>query len=73
MAEFVHLDEREQDTPIVPINPRSISNITPDSTIIDGVIDKEEVEGICADYDVITIDKIESVQIEEEGVEHICI
>lgn len=73
MAEFVHLDEREQDTPIVPISPHSISNITPDSTIIDGVIDKEEVEGICADYDIITIDKIGSVQIEEEGVEHICI
>lgn len=73
MTEFVHLDEREQETAIVPVNPLSISDLKPDSVIIDGVITKEEVEGICADYDVITIDKIGSVQVEEEGVEHICV
>lgn len=73
MTEFVHLDEREQETAIVPVNPLSISDLKPDSVIIDGVITKEEVEGICADYDVITINKIGSVQVEEEGVEHICV
>lgn len=73
MAEFIRLDEREQDTSILPVSPHSISDIKPDSKIIDGIIDKEEVEGICADYDVITIDKIGSVKVEEEGVEHICV
>lgn len=73
MAEFIRLDEREQDTSILPVGPYSISDIKPDSKIIDGIIDKEEVEGICADYDVITIDKIGSVKVEEEGVEHICV
>lgn len=73
MAEFICLDEREQDTSILPVSPYSISDIKPDSKIIDGIIDKEEVEGICADYDVITIDKIGSVKVEEEGVEHICV
>lgn len=73
MAEFIRLDEREQDTSILPVSPYSISDIKPDSKIIDGIIDKEEVEGICADYDVITIDKIGSVKVEEEGVEHICV
>lgn len=73
MVEFIRLDEREQDTSILPVSPYSISDIKPDSKIIDGIIDKEEVEGICADYDVITIDKIGSVKVEEEGVEHICV
>ena len=73
MEEFIRLDEREQDTSILPVSPYSISDIKPDSKIIDGIIDKEEVEGICADYDVITIDKIGSVKVEEEGVEHICV
>ena len=73
MAEFIRLDEREQDTSILPVSPYSISDIKPDSKIINGIIDKEEVEGICADYDVITIDKIGSVKVEEEGVEHICV
>lgn len=73
MAEFIRLDEREQDTSILPVSPYSISDIKPDSKIIDGIINKEEVEGICADYDVITIDKIGSVKVEEEGVEHICV
>lgn len=73
MAEFIRLDEQEQDTSILPVSPYSISDIKPDSKIIDGIIDKEEVEGICADYDVITIDKIGSVKVEEEGVEHICV
>lgn len=73
MAEFIRLDEREQDTSILPVSPYSISDIKPDSKIIDGIIDKEEVEGICADYDVITIDKIGSIKVEEEGVEHICV
>lgn len=73
MAEFIRLDEQEQETPTLPDYPHSISNIKPDTKIIDGVIEKEEVEGICADYGVITIDKIDSVKIEEEGVDHICI
>ena len=73
MAEFIRLDEQEQEAPILPDYPHSISNIKPDTKIIDGVIEKEEVEGICADYDVITIDKIDSVKVEEEGVDHICI
>lgn len=73
MAEFISLDEQEQEAPILPDYPHSISNIKPDTKIIDGVIDREEVEGICADYSVITIDRIDSAQIDEEGVEHICI
>lgn len=73
MAEFIRLDEQEQEAPILPDYPHSISNIKPDTKIIDGVIEKEEVEGICADYGVITIDKIDSVKVEEEGVDHICI
>lgn len=73
MAEFISLDEQEQEAPILPDYPHSISNIKPDTKIIDGVIDREEVEGICADYSIISIDKIDSVQIDEEGVEHICI
>lgn len=73
MAEFIRLDEQEQEAPILPDCPHSISNIKPDTKIIDGVIEKEEVEGICADYSVITIDKIDSVKVEEEGVDHICI
>lgn len=73
MAEFIRLDEQEQEAPILPDYPHSISNIKPDTKIIDGVIEKEEVEGICADYDVITIDKIDSIKVEEEGVDHICI
>lgn len=73
MAEFIRLDEQEQEAPILPDYPHSISNIKPDTKIIDGVIEKEEVEGICADYDVITIDRIDSVKVEEEGVDHICI
>lgn len=73
MAEFIRLDEQEQEAPILPDYPHSISNIKPDTKVIDGVIEKEEVEGICADYDVITIDKIDSVKVEEEGVDHICI
>lgn len=73
MAEFIRLDEQEQDAPILPDYPHSISNIKPDTKIIDGVIEKEEVEGICADYGVITINKIDSAEIEEEGVDHICI
>ena len=73
MAEFIRLDEREQDTPILPASSYPISSIKSNSRIIDGIIDKEEVEGICADYDVITIDKIGSVKVEEEGIEHICV
>lgn len=73
MAEFIRLDEQEQEAPILPDYPHAISNIKPDTKIIDGVIEKEEVEGICADYSVITIDKIDSVKVEEEGVDHICI
>lgn len=73
MAEFIRLDEQEQEAPILPDYLHSISNIKPDTKIIDGVIEKEEVEGICADYSVITIDKIDSVKVEEEGVDHICI
>ena len=73
MAEFIRLDEQEQEAPILPDYPHSISNIKLDTKIIDGVIEKEEVEGICADYDVITIDKIDSIKVEEEGVDHICI
>lgn len=73
MAEFIRLDEQEQEAPILPDYPHSISNIKPDTKIIDGVIEKEEVEGICADYSIITIDKIDSVKVEEEGVDHICI
>lgn len=73
MTEFIRLDEQEQEAPILPDYPHSISNIKPDTKIIDGVIEKEEVEGICADYSVITIDKIDSVKVEEEGVDHICI
>lgn len=73
MAEFIRLDEQEQEAPILPDYPHSISNIKPDTKIIDGVIEKEEVEGICADYSVITINKIDSAEIEEEGVDHICI
>jgi hypothetical protein len=73
MAEFIRLDEQEQEAPILPDYPHSISNIKPDTKIIDGVVEKEEVEGICADYGVITIDKIDSVKVEEEGVDHICI
>lgn len=73
MAEFIRLDEQEQEAPILPDYSHSISNIKPDTKVIDGVIEKEEVEGICADYDVITIDKIDSVKVEEEGVDHICI
>lgn len=73
MAEFIRLDEQEQEAPILPDYPHSISNIKLDTKIIDGVIEKEEVEGICADYGVITIEKIDGVKIEEEGVEHICI
>lgn len=69
MAEFIRLDEQEQEAPILPDYPHSISNIKPDTKIIDGVIEKEEVEGICADYDVITIDKIDSIKVEEEGVD----
>lgn len=73
MAEFIRLDEQEQEAPILPDYPHSISNIKLDTKIIDGVIEKEEVEGICANYGVITIEKIDGVKIEEEGVEHICI
>lgn len=73
MTEFIRLDEQEQEAPILPDYPHSISNIKLDTKIIDGVIEKEEVEGICADYGVITIEKIDGVKIEEEGVEHICI
>ena len=73
MAEFIRLDEQEQEAPILPDYPHSISNIKLDTKIIDGVIEKEEVEEICADYGVITIDKIDSVKVEEEGVDHICI
>lgn len=73
MAEFIRLDEQEQEAPVLPDYPHSISNIKLDTKIIDGVIEKEEVEGICADYGVITIEKIDGVKIEEEGVEHICI
>lgn len=73
MAEFIRLDEQEQEAPILPDYPHSISNIKPDTKIIDGIIDKEEVEGICADYGVIAIDKIDSIKVEEEGIDHICI
>lgn len=73
MAEFIRLDEQEQEAPILPDYPHSISNIKLDTKIIDGVIEKEEVEGICADYGVIIIEKIDGAKIEEEGVEHICI
>ena len=52
MAEFIRLDEQEQEAPILPDYPHSISNIKLDTKIIDGVIEKEEVEGICADYGV---------------------
>lgn len=73
MAEFIRLDEQEQEAPILPDYPHSISNIKPDTKIIDGVISREEVEGICADYGIIQISKINGVQVEEEGVDHICI
>ena len=73
MAEFINLDEQEQETLILPNYPNSINNITPDTKVVDGVIDKEEVEGIYADYSIITIDKINSVNTEEEDEEHICI
>ena len=73
MAEFINLDEQEQETLVLPNYPNSINNITPDTKVVDGVIDKEEVEGICADYSIITIDKINSVDTEEEDEEHICI
>lgn len=73
MAKFIRLDKQEQETSILPDYPHSISNIKLDTKIIDGVIDKGGAESICTDYSVITIDKIDSVKVEEEGVDHICI
>lgn len=73
MTEFVSLDEREQDLPIMPNHPHSISNITPDTKIIDGVIEDTEVDGICATYGVVEIDKVGGALVESEEVEHICI
>lgn len=40
MAEFIRLDEQEQEAPILPDYPHSISNIKLDTKIIDGVIRK---------------------------------
>ena len=73
MAEFIRLDEQEQEAPILPDYPHSISNIKPDTKIIDGVIEDIEVEGICATYDVITITKSTGATSEEEDSEQICI
>lgn len=73
MAEFIRLDEQEQEIPILPDHPHSISNIRPDTKIIDGIIEKEEVDGICADYTVITIDRVNNVNVSEGEEDHICI
>lgn len=73
MSEFINLNEKELETSILPDHPHSISNITLETKVLDGIITKEEEEGICADYGVITIDNINSPKIEEDTEEHICI
>lgn len=70
MAEFINIDGEVFD--IVPDNPHSIKNITLDTKVLDGVITDDEVDGICADYGVITIDKVIRKQPEEEE-DQICI
>lgn len=71
--EFINLDEQEQDTSLLPNYPHSISNIKPDTKIIDGVIEDIEVEGICATYDVYTITKISGSTADEGDIDQICI
>lgn len=73
MKEFVNLDEQEYDSPIIITHPHAISNIKEDSKILDGVIEDSEVDGICADYDIISIDKLSSKELPEDEEEHICI
>lgn len=71
--EFINLDEQEQNTPIIPDYPHSISNIKPDTKIIDGVIEDVEVEGICAIYDIVTITIPSSIDSGVEEDDQICI
>lgn len=73
MKEFLTLNKEEAQTPIMPNHPHSISNIRPDTKIIDGNIEDEEVDGICADYGVITITKVNGLDNNNEDIEHICI
>lgn len=71
MGEFVFLEDQDLFT-IVPDNPHSIANVKPDTKILDGVIEDNEVDGICADFDVITIDKVVRTH-EDEEEEQICV
>lgn len=52
-TEFINLDEQE--IPIFPDYPHSLSNIKPDTKIIDGIIEDDGIGDICAIYDVVTI------------------
>lgn len=73
MADFILLDELEQDNIILPNYKSSISNVKNNNKILKGNIQKQDIENIPAEYDIITIDKIQPTKIEEEEEEHICI
>lgn len=54
-------------------HPSALPNIKLDSVIVDGTINKEEVENIGADFNVISIDNLHSIKTEEPEEEQICI
>lgn len=71
MADFINLNE-EQESIIFPDHLHSISNIKPNTKVVDGKITKEEVDGICADYGVIEIGTIGSREV-ETSEEPLCV
>lgn len=68
--DFVDINEENG---LLVDHPSALPNIKLDSVIIDGTIDKEEVENINADFNVINIDNLHSVKIEEPEEDQICI
>ena len=71
MTKFVDLDSDEQDIPVIKINQKSISNITPGMEIIDGIITDEEKA--YPSESIIPIENINSSKLEDVEEESLCL
>ena len=71
MTKFVDLDSDEQDIPVIKINQKSISNITPGMEIIDGIITDEEKA--YPSESIVPIENINSSKLEDVEEESLCL
>lgn len=71
MTKFVDLDSDEQDIPVIKINRKSISSITPGMEIIDGIITDEEKA--YPSESIVPIENINSSKLEDVEEESLCL